>query len=74
MITKSLRSYGIILSQSGFHQFLCNTRVNRVINSGNTLIEMISNHDHDMRGTRDTHIEFMSCTIEEVISIARSMI
>ena len=31
-------------------------------------------HNYITRGARDTDIEFMNCTIEEVISIARSMI
>ena len=34
----------------------------------------LHNIELDIRGTRDTPIELMNCTIEEVISIARSMI
>ena len=35
---------------------------------------VLQNIERDIRGARDTDIEFMNCTREEITSIARSMI
>ena len=45
-----------------------------ILNKLVVVVVELHNIELDIRGARDRDIEIMNCTIEEVISIARSMI